>query len=738
MNNKEKWKEYYFVLIPIIVTILIYLPSLFFGFRNFDEDIIIKNFFVNKTFGEYIEKYFLLDLSGITQAHGFTFSSIKNVHFCILERPLFYLVNFLFHAKPYLFHLLGLMLHCIVVYYFTKFSYVLNQNKQITLFCGLIWAIHPTNVEPVIWATNWPALLGAVIYFYTLYKIASSINEGTPFHTSIAYIVIITTIQISLIEHTITIPFAILITAFHQLKSLNKALKISIPSFIVIAGYWILRTSLISKTVSNSAQNSLSQIFERIIYFTPQIFIHQLKLIFFPLKLTIDQIDLLTLDKTFLGPYNIFCIFILILFLFSILFCKTRFPFLSFGLLLYLITIVPFIQIIPLYSLSGERYNYFGSTFIIFGIVSTLINLSKRKSLIAILIILSMLCGIRSIFRINDWKDSSSLFSSTIKTSKSLFKKGIWTYNLAICQEDENKKTELLKKSTNILRRFIQDSKPDKTEPAIFTTYELDRKSILTKAFIRIATNYEILKNQDLQLRYLLKALRISRPNSQIRSLIYKNLGTLCFQINDIHKAIDYYKKSDSISRSGTISFAIAACYLRLKDFINYEKYLKKAVSTISSDGEPFKAYGQLLELSKGDYKNAVKYYKLATLLQNSPEPYILLATTYLKLREIDDALKTIKHGLYGFPENPTLLYLHSTILINKGDLESGVKELIKVANNISTPNDIRIESCNILVNIFLKQNGLQEAKKYNDLALNINPKNQEALKNKSILNMGI
>jgi tetratricopeptide (TPR) repeat protein len=208
--------------------------------------------------------------------------------------------------------------------------------------------------------------------------------------------------------------------------------------------------------------------------------------------------------------------------------------------------------------------------------------------------------------------------------------------------------------------------------------------------------------------------------------------------MNDIHKAIDYYKKSDSISRSRTISFAIAACYLKLKDFINYEKYLKEAATGISSDGEVFKAYGQLLELSKSDYQNAIKYYKLATLSQNSPEPYILLATTYLKLREIDNALKTIKHGLYGFPENPTLLYLHSTVLINRGDSEPGIKELIKVINNISTPTDIRIESCNILVNIFLKQNDLQKAKKYNDLALNINPKNQEALRNKPILNMGI
>ena len=738
--NKVK-TEYYYLIIPITITILVYFISLFYGFRNFDEDSLIKNFYVNKTFNEYLKRYILLDCHGITQAHGFTFSSIQNVHFCILERPLFYLVNFLFHAKPFLFHLLGLILHCSVIYYFTKFSYELCQNQKIALFSGLIWALHPTNVESVIWATNWPALLGIVIYFYTLYKIASLINKRADLNIPVIFIVLMTTVQILLIEHTITIPFAILLTVYYQLNflckksdALQKAFMISIPSFIIILGYWILRISLLQKFLENTSHNNLIQMFERILFFTPQIFLHQLKLIFFPLKLSIDQIDLLTLDKTFLGSFNLFCIFLLILFFFSILLFRNKLPLLSFGLLLYLITMSPFLQIIPLYSLTGERYNYIGSAFIILGIIATLLNLSKRKFLITGLVILSILLSIRALFRINDWKDSSSLFSSTIQASKSLFKKGIWTYNLAICQENENKKIRLLKESTNILKKFIHSSNASITEPAIFRTYELDRKSILTKAFIRIATNYEILKNQNLQLKYLLKALKISRPDSQIRSLVYKNLGTLYFQMNDFNQALSFYEKSNLISPGPTINFAIAVCYLKLKDFTNYEKYLKEAISKPSSDGEIFKAYGQLLEVSKGDYQNALKYYKISTVLQKSPEPYILLATTYLKLRDIDNACKAINNGLYGFPENPTLLYLHGTILINKGNIEAGLQELIKVTNDINTPVDIKIEACNILVSIFLKQNNLQDAKKYTDLVLTLDPKNQEALKNKLIL----
>lgn len=744
-NLYALWKEYYFVIIPIAITILLYFSSLFYGFRNFDEDNVIKKFFLNKTFNEYLGKYIYLDLYGITQAQGFTFSGIKNVHFCILERPLFYLVNFLFHARPFLFHLLGLLLHCAAIYYFTKFSYELCKNKQISLFSGLIWAIHPTNVEPVIWATNWPALLGIVIYFYTLYKAASLVNKGASLRITTIFTVLMTAIQILLIEHTISIPFAILLTIYYQLKTsfnkpkaFQKALMVSFPSFVVILAYWILRINLIAKVIGSNAHDNLTQSLERIIFLTPQVFFHQIKLIFFPLKLSIDQIDLLTLDKVFLGSYNLFCIFFLILFLLLILLTKNKFPLLSFGLLLGLITVSPFIQIIPLYSLSGERYNYLASAFMVFGIISSLLNFRVKKLFVIFLILISILLGARTISRISNWKNSTSLFSSTIKTSQSLFKRGIWTYNLAICQEDENTKIRFLKESTKILKKFVQQSSPYISEPAILKTYELDQKSLYTKAFIRIATNYEILKDQNLQLKHLLKALKISGPGSQVRSLVYKNLGTFYFQMNDFNKTVSYYQKSNIIFPSPTIDFAIAVCYLRLKDFTNYEKYLKKAISKTSSDGEAFKTYGQLLDVSKGDYQGAVKYYKIATVLQNSPEPYILLTTAYLKLRDIDNAFKTTKNGLYGFPEDPTLLYLHSTILINKKNLETGLRGLTKVAKNANAPGDIRAESCNILVNIFLKQNNLPEAKKYNDLVLTIDPKNQEALKNKTFLNMRI
>lgn len=732
-------KDYYFVIIPILIIFILYSVSLTYGFRNFDEDLIIQNFYTKKTLGEYIEKYFLVDWHGITQAQGFAFSSIKNVHFCILERPVFYLINFLFQSTPFLFHLLSLLLHCLVTYFFIQLIFNLCQNKQISMFSGLIWAIHPTNVEPVVWATNWPALVGAVLYFYTLNKVSLFIKKGTSWQFLTIFISVMSLIQILFVEHTITIPIASFLIILFQMKLLKQsnifktAIKSTIPSFIISFGYLVIRIFAIEKNINISAQNNF---LDRVIFLSPQVFLHQLNLILLPLRLTIDQIDLLKIDKSYWGLYHVACIFILVLLLFAAISLRHKLSFLSLGIFFYMIGILPFIQIAPLYSVVAERYNYFGSTFLIFGIVSSIYFWlqNKQKLILTIFLILSLCLGTRSFIRVSDWKDSKTLFLSTANTSNSLLKKGIWTYNLALSEQNENKKEGLLNLSTNLLNLYLQNQE-EKDKPKILLKYELDSKSLLAKAALRISTNYEILNQKEKQFEYLIKALNYSITNSQLQGQIFKNLGTYHFQKNESNKAINYYEKSNKISPSPTMEYAKAICYLKQNNLENYEKHLLKATCVISAyNVGPFKTYGQFLELQRNDLSRAIKYYKIASLLENNPEPYILLATAHIKLNDRKNTAIALKNGLHSFPNNPELLYINGSLNIAKGKNEAGIKDLIKVINNEKTKSDMKIGASQILVNIFLKEKNVKEAIKYNDTILALDPANHEALKNKDAL----
>ena len=242
----NKLKEYYFIYIPVLIFLLVYFQSVFFGFRNFDEDLLIKHAFVNKTFGEYVEKFCLLNLGGVSEAGGFTFSGIKNVHVSILGLPLFHTMAFLFKAKPFLYHLWGILLHSIALIFFIRFIYNFSQDKLVALFSGLLWTLFPTNVEPIIWATNWSQLIGAIFYFYTLLKVLEFVaNDKLTKPSSIIFISLITMAQIGFTEHTITIPIAILITLLFKTKDFIKSIKVSSSSFLVIIIYWMIRNLLI-------------------------------------------------------------------------------------------------------------------------------------------------------------------------------------------------------------------------------------------------------------------------------------------------------------------------------------------------------------------------------------------------------------------------------------------------------------------------------------------------------------
>lgn len=734
MNKENKLvkflKENYLYIIPILVTIALYSVSLTYGFRNFDEDVQIKDFYVKKTFPEYFERFLFLNQFGVTEAQGYAFSSIKNVHFSIIASTVNYFISYLFQAKPLLYHIWNLILHCLAVFSLILLINSLSGNKLISLFTGLIWAIHPTNVESVIWATNWPPNMGAAIYFFTLYFVSKVTNIKNTLNTKL-FIFLLTIFQVFLTEYNIMIPISIFILNYYLLKSFKSSLVKSIPAFLAIVIYFIVRFTVTKNVSDEKSFFDIFEIIQRIIYLSPQVFIHQLKLILIPINLSIDQLDLLHLDTKVFGTYNLFCIVIMLLLIYVSFLFRKRFSFFSLGCILYIISLLPFLQIIPLYSVVAERYNYYGSAFIIFGLISLIYGGIKLKKnlLVSMLVLLSLISFGRSIFRIQDWRNSSTLFYSTVNTSKSLIKKGIWTYNLAICQEDEKKKEEFLRLSINLLKLYLENNEK-KNYPKTVLKYELDNESLLGKASLRIAQIYEILNEENNQLLYLEKTLSYSKNKPRLKGLAYKGLGTYYFQNKNYEKAIDYYKESNLVSSQPDTDYAIAVCYLKLNDLANYETYIKKSTSiTSTGNGNAFKTYGQFLETYRNDYEGAIKNYRTASLLMNKPKPYILLATLCLKSGKIAKASGIIKRGLYSFPDNPSLLYLRGSTLISKGKLKEGMNDLSKAAEIRKSPKDIRTASCLILANIYLNQNDFSNAKKYNDMVLMIDPDNKEALR---------
>lgn len=107
----------------------------------------------------------------------------------------------------------------------------------------------------------------------------------------------------------------------------------------------------------------------RILWMAPQILVHIINLILFPIHLSIDQGALIHFANSYFSIYSLFCLLVslgaIVIWIVSFWKDKNVFVLLS-G---FLISLVPFLQIIaPTYCMAAERYYYMPLYFLVLGI----------------------------------------------------------------------------------------------------------------------------------------------------------------------------------------------------------------------------------------------------------------------------------------------------------------------------------------------------------------------------------
>jgi protein O-mannosyl-transferase len=71
--------------------------------------------------------------------------------------------------KPFGYHLINILLHCLSTLLVALFGYRLTRDKSCSAAGGFIFALHPVHTESVSWIAGIPDLLCAVFYFGSLY-----------------------------------------------------------------------------------------------------------------------------------------------------------------------------------------------------------------------------------------------------------------------------------------------------------------------------------------------------------------------------------------------------------------------------------------------------------------------------------------------------------------------------------------------------------------------------------------
>jgi hypothetical protein len=278
-------------------------------------------------------------------------------------------------------------------------------------------------------------------------------------------------------EYAYTLPFILLFIIFSfTLKSsppINKAivisLKKSLPYFIGLLFYILL--SLINQDSAFNHLNttSLYAFLERSFWLSPQIFMHFLKLFFFPKTLSTYQSNLIHLSDGLSSPYSIFCTSIYLIFLtlpvvLFILLKKSKSKFLCPLVYCFYFSLFPFLHILmPSYCLIADRYCYFPLFFLLLFVYELLMSFSHEKALKpAIFFFLGILTvlALRTYIRINDWNNPYIFFQSAINTDKNpLYKayKLIIFANYANSQKNKSLRDDSLEKSLKLLNISKKD-----------------------------------------------------------------------------------------------------------------------------------------------------------------------------------------------------------------------------------------------------------------------------------------
>ena len=685
-----------------LIVFIFYAHTLHYSWKNYDDNIIFQETIlpIPKSFSEIFEYLANFGLNHHFEASNPFYSNIANLR----SDPCYFLiilfVYLLFQKHFFLYHLLSVILHSIntsILFLVLKniYSKYLKINFTVLNFVlisglSLYWSFHPANVEAVLLTTNWPALL---TYSFCLLVFYLWIRESPEKRFSLIQLLGFFIVLMFTSEYSIPLIFIIFLYLFAQNKysdnlPTNKALlkstkKITLLLFGIIP---FITYFLISQTKNNlTVTNNLQLFSERLLWLSPQIFLHYLKLIVFPVNLSIDQTAFVKLSPALFDPYSIFCSLMmygcLLAAIFSLLTLKKSFSYLFFILFTpFFISLLPFLHIIsPIYNLASERYLYLPSLFLTLGISNIIFFLSTRATSqtnwklisLALILTITLAYSYRAYARTLDWENSFTLLKSAINKAPNNLFKGLRQETLSasikLFPEDQtNKSASFYSKQALIsVKKAFTEYKirikagEDKT-PEIVKFYGLDLQNLSAKcAFLTALISYET--DNDPQ-----KAYRIFSPYfndlSAIDTQILKFYYKILFQTNRIDEAEELLQKGINQNKVNP------ALYVALSDLLEYKyKDLKQTercllLSKKYFPYDPATLFG--LQRLYRNLNNAEKfaYYSYLYGLRSHDEVALKdSAYIYIKLGNKDKAKLIINKLLKYYPVDEQTLRIKAT-----------------------------------------------------------------------------
>lgn len=390
----------------IIPIILIFVPLLIF-WQNFDNQFVWDDEFI-LAHGEYLSEVNLKNLSHFWEKP-------YNELYIPVSLTAFLLVNQLSgssHPNPTIFHLFNLLFHifnAILVYIILR---KLIKNDWAAGAGGLLFAIHPIQVEVVAFAWGFKDILSVffallAIWFYIIY-IESSRSRIRKLFYGVASVMFI----LSMLSKPSTVVLPIIIFPLDFLFY-HRSLKTSLKSISL----WFLLTIpivIITKLAQPySYIDFIPPIWARPLIFSDALNFYLSK-VMLPIKLCVAYGRTPQFVMRHWWIYLSWLIPVILLYL--IWRFRKRFPFLAIGFLIFVVGFLPVSGWIPFeyqnWSTVADRYLYLS----IIGVAMAFSALLKRWKKVWILAILLFGCwSVSSFIQASHWQNKITLWSDAIE-----------------------------------------------------------------------------------------------------------------------------------------------------------------------------------------------------------------------------------------------------------------------------------------------------------------------------------
>jgi len=680
MNRKNIIISIVFIL---IITTIVFAPSLENGFTNWDDQALIT------------ENPMIVSL---------TLRSIKNIFtsfYYAAYTPLTFLSFLLeyhfFDLNPRAYHTTNLILHlagCLLVFWLI---FILTNNARISLVTSILFAIHPLRVESVAWATSRKDVLYSLFFLLSLITYLKYSHKNNRNFYSISLVLFI----FSLLSKgmALTLPFILLLIDYLLEKKFDKKiLKEKIP-FFTLAVIFVVITIFAQYHTKTPNQETSLIFFHNLLIASHGLTFYLVKT-FLPTNLS----ALYPYPKNILRLLPLTIIFLPIFLLIFIYLIRTNtigHKKIIFGLLFFLINILPFSELIPVVgaAIAADRYTYIPSIGLFYLISEVLWWFYKNKlkdTKILQRVLLVIFTGIIIILssltyqRCKVWKDSITLWNDVLKkypynptahnnrgraySSLGEYDKAIADYNQALSTQVSS---DDLRYALIYFNRGIAYFNKNEYDSALADYNQvLKLKPDFAAAYEERGLTYFSKKEYDKALADYNKSLEIDPGYAQA----YNDRGIFYFTRGDCNKALLDYNQAIKFNPN------FAEAYMNRGDIFNLIGEYYRAIFDYTQAIKinpyyPNAYYNRAIAYSYvGEYESAIWDYTQALRINsNFVKAYNNRGNLYNKMGAYNEALADYYQALAIDSNFVEAYYNRSIVYYNIGEYEKALNDIRKV-----------------------------------------------------------